>query len=54
MLTPIAFRGHRTAEPESENDPTLQRILAFIDSGNRDDALAMASRMIGEDEFDRN
>ena len=51
---PIAFNGHRTVEPKSENDPTPQRILALIDSGNRDDALAMASRMISKDEFDKN
>lgn len=54
VLMPIAFNGHRTVEPKSENDPTPQRILALINSGNRDDALAMASRMISKDEFDKN
>ena len=52
VLMPVAFRGHRTAEPKDADDPTLDRIMRLIDSGKRDEALAMTTKMIGDDTFD--
>lgn len=51
VLMPIAFRGHKTAEPKDENNPSLPRLLTQIQGGNRDVALQMIEKMIdGEDE----
>ena len=50
VLMPIAFRGHRTAEPKDETDPTLPRVLKLIDAGDRDAALAMTGKMIADEE----
>lgn len=52
VLMPIAFRGHKTAEPKDEDDPTLPRVLKLIDAGDRDAALAMTTKMIEEDDED--
>ena len=52
VLMPVAFRGHKTAEPEDESDPTLSRVLKLVDSGDRDGALAMVDRMLKDEEDD--
>lgn len=50
VLMPIAFRGHKTAEPKDEDDPTLSRVLALIAKGDRDGAVAMTGKMIADEE----
>jgi len=57
VLQPIAFRGHNQeipgeADDEDEAEPSLDRIMAFIDAGNRDAALAMMDDMIDSSDED--
>ena len=46
VLMPIAFQGHKTAEPRDEDDPSLTRLLALVNEGNRDAGIQMIDRMI--------
>ena len=52
MLMPIAYRGHRTSEPKDESDPSLARVLKLVKDGDRDGALAMIDKMIGDEDAD--
>ena len=52
VLLPIAFQGHKTAEPDDEEDPTLSRILANVLDGNRDQALVMIDKMLDDEDED--
>ena len=52
VLLPIAFRGHKTAEPKDEDDPTLPRVLKFVMDGNRDQALVMVDKMLADEAED--
>lgn len=54
ILAPIAFRGHKTAEPKDENDPSLTRLLDHVQSGNRDAALQTVEKMIETEDEDDN
>ncbi len=59
VLQPIAFRGHNQGDPfegdedDGENQPSLDKIMAYINSGNRDDALAMLDDILTPDEEDQ-
>ncbi len=56
VLQPIAFRGHNQGDPfegdedDGENEPTLDKIMAYINDSNRDAALAMLDDILTPDE----
>lgn len=58
VLQPIAFRGHNQGDPfededeDDADDPTLDKIMAFIEQNNRDAALSMMDDLLDDrDEF---
>lgn len=52
VLLPIAFRGHKVDEPKDEEDPSLDRVIAFIRENDRDSALAMIEEMMEDEDED--
>ena len=57
VLLPIAFRGHNQGDPEEAesedaDEPSLDKVMEFIDAGNRDAALAMVDDMLDGDDED--
>lgn len=53
VLLPIAFQGHRTAEPKNEDDPSLSRLLKLVEEENRDAAIAMIDKMVDDKDKER-
>lgn len=48
VLLPIAFSGHKTREPKSEEFPTLNRVVDLIRADDRDGALMMVEQMMND------
>lgn len=52
VLVPIAYAGHRTGEPEDDDEPYLPRLLEMVMEEDRDGALAMIEKIFDDDEDD--
>ena len=56
VLQPIAFRGHNQGDPsededeESAGEPSLDKIMAFIEQDNRDAALTMMDALVKDED----
>jgi tetratricopeptide (TPR) repeat protein len=55
VLMPIAFRGHNQnpdEDDEEADEPSLNKIMAFIAEGNRDAALTMMNELLEDEDED--
>ena len=50
VLVPIAYAGHRTGEPEDDEEPYLPRLLDMVVEEDRDGALAMIEKIFDDDD----
>lgn len=50
VLVPIAYAGHRTGEPEDDDEPYLPRLLEMVMEEDRDGALAMIQKIFDDED----
>ncbi len=51
VLLPIAFRGHSyEVEDEDADKPSMDKLLALVEAGDRDGTIAMIDKLLEEDE----